>query len=105
MKKFGKQWLILSLLALAAAGCNGSPEAEKTKADAQAASGKVVDTARDVAVQSKIIIQEGAQKAGDIATNVAAKTWVIATNVAAKVKDVTTNVVGEVKAKFGDLTH
>ncbi len=82
-KAYLKQLAILSvLLFVAVNGCGQSPEAEKTKADAQAARDKIADTAKDVTAQTKTAVQEGMQKAGVVATNVAAEASDMATNVA-----------------------
>ncbi|HEV2692341.1 MAG TPA: hypothetical protein VG347_05545 [Verrucomicrobiae bacterium] len=106
MKTIVKQLMILSLLSLVAAtGCGQSPEAEKTKADAQAAGDKIVDTAKDVAAQTKTAVQEGMQKAGVVATNVAAEASDMATNVASHVKEATTNAISAVKEKIDNVTH
>jgi uncharacterized lipoprotein YehR (DUF1307 family) len=106
MKTTPKQLIVLSLLALVAVtGCGNSPEAEKTKADAQAAGDKIADTAKDVAAQSKTAVQEGMQKASVVATNVAAEAKDMATNVASHVKEATTNAISEVKEKINNITH
>ena len=106
MKNLSKPLIILSLLSLVAVtGCGNSPEAEKTKADAQAAGDKIADTAKDVAAQSKVMAQEGMQKATDVATNVAAEAKDMATNVASHVKEATTNAISEVKEKINNITH
>jgi len=106
MRMTGNPGMVLALiLPLAVAGCGHSPGAENTKADAQAAAEKRTDTAKDVLAQGKVAVQEGVQKAGEVATNVAAKAEVIATNVASHVKSATTNIVSQVKEKFEKLTH
>ena len=87
--------MVLSLVSLVAVtGCGNSPEAEKTKQDAQAAGDKIADTAKDVAAQTVVM-----------ATNVAAKAEVLATNVASHVEEATTNAVSEVKEKYNAVTH
>jgi hypothetical protein len=84
MKTISKPLMVLSLVSLmAVTGCGNSPEAEKTKQDAQAAGDKIADTAKDVAAQ----------------------TVVLATNVASHVEEATTNAVSEVKAKIDGVTH
>ena len=94
MKMIAKRLTVLSLVSLAAvAGCHGSAEAEKTKADAKAAAEKTADTAKDVVAEGTVAVKEGLQKAGEVATNVAAK-----------VKSATTNLVSEVKEKVHDAT-
>ena len=106
MKTISKPLIIASLLsALAVTGCGQSAEADKTKADAKAAGDKIADTAKDVAAQTKTAVQEGMQKAGDVATNVAAKATDMATNVASHVKEATTNAISEVKDKINNITH
>ena len=98
-------WLLALLGAAAlAARCQAGPDEDKLKEDAKAALEKTKDTVKDAA---KI----GAEKAGEVATNVVAdvkvgaqKAGEFATNAAARTKEAVTNAAEKVKEKVHDAT-
>lgn len=84
-------------------------ESETAASSASAALHDAVNTGKQMASELgtnlETVGREGAKKAGELATNVAAKTKVMASNVVNKVTDATTNVVNQAKQKLEDVTH
>jgi uncharacterized protein HemX len=75
--------------------------ADETKTAAESTASAMSKVATNVVGDLK----EGVAKAGDVATNVAAKTKRVTTNVISHAADITTNVVDHAKQMFEGATH